>query len=250
MKIAAAEPVSLKNVSTVGLKSDLLVKLHGLFMLVAWLGCAGAGMMMARYFKQTWKVKIFVIKTESHLLLFQGKPIFGADRWFQAHRVFMVSAVILTLAAVVLIVAEVGVSPLGLQHLKKNAHPAIGLVCVILALIQPIMAAFRPHPGDDSRKLFNWAHWLVGNMAHVFGICAIFLAGNLGNAKLESTEWWSWVLVAYVVFHVITHLIFSALWAKSERTQKIGDQQMAGNLGILINIQEVIVLSSRSQWDE
>ena len=61
MKIAAAEPVSLKNVSEVGLKSDLLVKLHGLFMLVAWLGCAGAGMMMARYFKQTWKVRIFVI---------------------------------------------------------------------------------------------------------------------------------------------------------------------------------------------
>jgi len=209
MKIAAAEPVSLKNVSEVGLKSDLLVKLHGLFMLVAWLGCAGAGMMMARYFKQTWK----------------GKPIFGADRWFQAHRLFMVSAVILTVVAVVLIVAEVGVSPFG--HLEKNAHPVIGLVCVILALIQPIMAAFRPHPGDDSRKLFNWAHWLVGNMAHVFGICAIFLAGNLGNAKLDTTEWWSWVLVAYVVFHVITHLIFSALWAKSERTQKIGDQQMA-----------------------
>ena len=61
MKIAAAEPVSLKNVSEVGLRSDLLVKLHGLFMLVAWLGCAGAGMMMARYFKQTWKVRIFVI---------------------------------------------------------------------------------------------------------------------------------------------------------------------------------------------
>ena len=71
MKIAAAEPASLKNVSEVGLRSDLLVKLHGLFMLVAWLGCAGAGMMMARYFKQTWKVRIFVINTGSHLIFFR-----------------------------------------------------------------------------------------------------------------------------------------------------------------------------------
>ena len=152
----------------------------------------------------------------------------GADRWFQAHRLFMVTAVILSIVAVVLIVVEVGVSPLGLEHLERNAHPVIGLICVLLALVQPIMAAFRPHPGDAGRKLFNWAHWGVGNMAHVFGICAIFLAGNLTKANLSSTEWWSWVLVAYVVFHVITHLVFSLLWAKSERTQRIADQQLAG----------------------
>eukprot|EP00091_Calanus_sinicus_P012535 TRINITY_DN28172_c0_g1_i1.p1 TRINITY_DN28172_c0_g1~~TRINITY_DN28172_c0_g1_i1.p1 ORF type:complete len:173 (+),score=48.27 TRINITY_DN28172_c0_g1_i1:30-521(+) len=113
-----------------------------------------------------------------------------------------------------------------------NAHPVIGLVCVLLALVQPIMAAFRPHPGDSGRKLFNWAHWGVGNGAHVFGMCAIFLAGNLPKANLSSTEWWSWVLVAYVVFHVITHLVFSLLWAKSERTQRVADQQMAEINGV------------------
>jgi len=58
MKLAAGEPVSLSQVSVAGAKSDLLVKLHGLFMLMAWLGCAGAGIIMARYFKQTWKVRL------------------------------------------------------------------------------------------------------------------------------------------------------------------------------------------------
>ena len=56
IKQAAGEPVTMSQISTAGAKSDLLLKLHGLFMLMAWLGCAGAGMIMARYFKQTWKV--------------------------------------------------------------------------------------------------------------------------------------------------------------------------------------------------
>jgi len=206
MKLAKESSVFLSQVTIAGAKSYLLFKLHGLFMLMAWIGCAGAGMIMARYFKQTWK----------------GKQIFGADRWFQAHRLFMVCAVVLTVAAMVVIVIEVRVDPLNIQHLSMNAHPVIGLICVILAIIQPIMAAFRPHPGDSGRKIFNWAHWGVGNMAYVFGICAIFLAGTMSNAKLSSIEWWSWILLGYVVLHVLTHLIFSVLWAKTESSQRIG----------------------------
>merc|ERR1719369_1919673 len=214
IKNAAAEAVDLSQVTNAGARSYILFKLHGLFMLMAWIGCAGAGMIMARYFKQTWK----------------GKQIFGEDRWFQAHMLFMDCAVVLTVAAMVVIVIEVGVDPLNIQHLSMNAHPVIGLICVILAIIQPIMAAFRPHPGDSGRKIFNWAHWGVGNMAYVFGICAMFLAGTLSNAFLSSTEWWSWMLLGYVVLHVLTHLIFSVLWAIAESSQRIGaDHSMSEN---------------------
>ena len=153
----------------------------------------------------------------------------GADRWFQAHRLLMVTTVLCSIVGVVLILIEGGVEPLELKQLKINAHPVIGLICVLLALIQPIMAAFRPHPGDAGRKLFNWAHWAVGNSAHILGIVAIFLAGTLTKSQLESTGWWAWVLVAYVVFHVVTHLLFSILWAKAERApQKVADQQLTG----------------------
>ena len=163
----------------------------------------------------------------------------------------MASAVLLTVAAMVVIVIEVGVHPLQIEHLSKNAHPVIGLICVILAIIQPIMAAFRPHPGDSGRKLFNWAHWGVGNAAHVLGICAIFLAGSLSKANLGSTEWWSWLLLGYVIFHVLTHLIFSVLWARAENSQRIGsDHQMSGKVedrwyGCFIKI----TLIFRNNWD-
>merc|ERR1719369_1283463 len=213
-KLATGTPVSfkhvVKDVVTVSAKSDIFFKLHGVFMLFAWLCCAGTGMILARYFKQTWK----------------GKQILGKDRWFQAHRGLMTTTVILSLVAVVFILVEVDVKPLNAQNLADNAHPVIGLICVLLAIIQPIMAVFRPHPGDSTRWLFNWAHWAVGNVAHVSGVIAIFLAGTLAKANLTSTEWWSWVMVAYVVLHVLIHLIFTFLWANSVRSRRNSDHQL------------------------
>ena len=169
------------------------------------------------------------LKLNKHLSTFKGKPIFGADRWFQAHRLFMVSTVIFSVAGLIVIIVQVKFAPF--STLDINAHPAIGLVCVVLAFLQPIMAAFRPHPGDDGRKIFNWAHWGVGNAAHAFGICAIFLVGDLAAAKLTNVGWWSWVLLAFVIFHVLTHVIYSLLWAKNERSpQKVTDHQMSGSV--------------------
>lgn len=48
-----------------------------------------------------------------------------------------------------------------------NPHALIGLFTTLLAFIQPIMAHFRPHPGTPKRYIFNWAHWFVGNTAHL-----------------------------------------------------------------------------------
>ena len=32
---------------------------------------------------------------------------------------------------------------------EAGAHPIIGIIVLALAVIQPIMALFRPHPGED-----------------------------------------------------------------------------------------------------
>ena len=42
----------------------------------------------------------------------------------------------------------------------------IELYLSLLYLFQPIMALFRPHPGEPNRVYFNWAHWGVGTLAH------------------------------------------------------------------------------------
>lgn len=57
-------------------------------------------------------------------------------------------------------------------HLKDwsaedNPHAILGCATTALAFVQPIGAAFRPHPDSRRRPIFNWLHWLVGNVAHI-----------------------------------------------------------------------------------
>ena len=66
---------------------------------------------------------------------------------------------------------------------------------------------FRPHPGSKRRALFNWTHWLGGNIAHILAVVTIFFSVKLGKAELP--EWMDFILVAYVIFHVLMHLIYS-----------------------------------------
>ena len=89
----------------------------------------------------------------------------------------------------------------------SGAHPITGIIVLVLSVIQPIAAAFRPHPGDDkyvffitfvefrdvvtaidlllltdyfflpcSRYLFNWAH-------RAGGIFALILAGTISSHR-------------------------------------------------------------------
>ena len=55
MALPSAEKVDMTRISSVGGRGDLFIKLHGALMVVAWLACAGSGMMLARYFKDTWR---------------------------------------------------------------------------------------------------------------------------------------------------------------------------------------------------
>lgn len=123
----------------------------------------------------------------------------------------------------------------------SQTHALLGVVTTILAFFQPIFAAFRPHPDSSKRPIFNWIHWLVGNAAHIFSseyiimklfknrnfraknfnhksfyntwfhfvftVLTIFFAVSLSKAELPA--WMDWILVAYVGFYVIIHLILS-----------------------------------------
>lgn len=138
--------------------SVLLLRLHGAFMIVAWIGTASLGILFARYFKQTWV----------------GSQMCGKDQWFVWHRVFMVLTWLLTMSAFVIIFVEIG----GWSNVD-NPHAILGLVTTIVCFLQPIGALFRPGPNDKNRPLFNWGHWFGGNLAHIlsssFRMCILML---------------------------------------------------------------------------
>ena len=102
------------------------------------------------------------------------------------------------------------------------------------------MAVFRPHPGAPGMSLFNWAHWAVGNTAHICAVVAIFLAGTLAKANLSSTSWWSWTMMGYVIFHFLVHVILSFLMAREERSSKVRDTQLHVMSGKMVQEYEEI----------
>ncbi|XP_016985376.1 putative ferric-chelate reductase 1 homolog isoform X2 [Drosophila rhopaloa] len=191
-RLPSAQSINLAEVQDLGGSSKLLVQLHGAFMIAAWIGTTSLGIIFARYFKQTWV----------------GSQSCGKDQWFAWHRLLMVTTWSLTVAAYVLIWVE-------LKRAVWHAHSIIGLITVILCFIQPIGALFRPGPNDKKRPYFNWGHWLGGNLAHILGIVTIFFSVKLPKAELP--EWMDWILVSFVVVHVLVHLIFSVTGMASER---------------------------------
>lgn len=192
--VVSAKSGLLSDVNGFSAASKLLLRLHGAFMIAAWIGAASIGIVLARYFKQTWT----------------GSQLCGKDQWFAWHRIFMVLVWCLTITAFVLIFVEIKAWSSG----AKN-HAILGIITTALAFFQPIGAIFRPSPDSRKRPIFNWLHWFVGNSAHIFGIVSIFLAGQLGKAELPS--WWIWIMVGYVAFHVLMHLMFSIAGCISER---------------------------------
>uniref|UniRef100_A0A8D8VZI0 Ferric-chelate reductase 1 homolog n=1 Tax=Cacopsylla melanoneura TaxID=428564 RepID=A0A8D8VZI0_9HEMI len=184
----------LADIGAFSTATKLYIRLHGAFMIAAWIGAASIGIVMARYYKQTWI----------------GSSLCAKDVWFAWHRTLMFLTWVLTIAGAVLIFYDVG----GWVSGPSQTHALVGVVTTVLCFIQPIAAALRPHPGSSKRPLFNWLHWLVGNVAHICAIVTIFLAVQLSKAELP--EFVDWILVAFVAFYVAIHLILSCSGCMSD----------------------------------
>lgn len=52
-----------------------------------------------------------------------------------------------------------------------------------------------------------YGQWVNRRIEIPFTVIAIFFAVRLNKAKLP--EWVDWILVAYVVFHILTHLVLT-----------------------------------------
>ena len=89
-KTATSEPIELGLSANLAAKSKILYRLHGAFMIAAWIFFASLGTIFARYFKTAW----------SHM------KCLGKDVWFPCHVCLMVTTWVLTITAFVLIFIE------------------------------------------------------------------------------------------------------------------------------------------------
>ncbi|XP_016134454.1 putative ferric-chelate reductase 1 isoform X1 [Sinocyclocheilus grahami] len=168
-----------------GSRSPLLIKYHGAFMLIAWTSTVSAGVIMARYFKPDWP----------------ERNILGQKVWFQLHRMLMTITVLLTLVGFVLPFMYRG----GWSK-RAGIHPYLGCVVMALAVIQPVMALFRPAPDASRRYIFNWMHFGTGRVAQVVAVVTIFLGIHQQALSLPA-PWSTGVLAFLVVWFVLADLV-------------------------------------------
>lgn len=125
---------------------------HGAFMLVAWLVLMPSGIFVARFFKDDDGV------------------------WFRRHKLLMGSGITLSMLGFFLIL--IGLSMSGSAHMRSS-HAQFGLVITLLALLHPLLAAFR----NRRRALWELQHKWMGRLLYFFAFINCFLGVGLISAK-------------------------------------------------------------------
>lgn len=64
--LASGDKQALSDVTALSGASKILIRIHGSFMLAAWIGTVSIGTLMARYYRNTWV----------------GSQLWGKDIWF------------------------------------------------------------------------------------------------------------------------------------------------------------------------
>lgn len=159
----------------------VLIKLHGMFMVIAWILCWALGSSVARYFKKTWVTERY----------------FGGAAWFLYHRLYMFFAWLLTCCGFILIFID-------MDGFHEHTHAIVGIITFVLCFLQPVFGAINPH--HKVKKIFRLGHVLSGNVTYVLAITNMFLAVGLESAKLKSSLY-GW-LGGAVGFNVLIHATF------------------------------------------
>uniref|UniRef100_A0A8C9U1X0 Zgc:163022 n=1 Tax=Scleropages formosus TaxID=113540 RepID=A0A8C9U1X0_SCLFO len=160
-----------------------IVKAHGALMLISWMTTGSIGMLIARYLKAATK----------------GKRCCNKDFWFLAHVTLMSLSVIATSIAFILIFSYFG-------GWSGGSHPVLGCIVMILALIQPMAAAFRCTPGHKWRFVFNWAHALNALVIKILAVAAIFT--GLGLIDTTDSRWLQKVMGGFFAWEVLSFLLY------------------------------------------
>jgi hypothetical protein len=187
--------ISPNKVHILGKKVDLtytardpLVKAHGCLMLIGWMMCASTAILLAKYYKRMWP----------------NSRLCGVEVWFAVHRGLMIACLVCTVIAFILIFVHVG-GYSKMPDYPEKAHPPLGICVMILCLLNAILAIFHCKPTSRCRPIFNWFHWLFGTVAYVLQMPAIFIGLNLHKAFVPS--WATWIITAFVLFHLIIELL-------------------------------------------
>jgi len=208
------EKVQVDDIGTLSAQKEgpEMIQAHGCLMVIAWVGFASIGIFMARYMK----------------VAFGEKVLLGTKMWFTFHRSLMILTVLFTIVSIIIIFVHAG------RWTKEaGAHPITGIIVLVLAVIQPIMALFRPHPGEANRYIFNWAHRSVGLFSLVLAVVTVFLGVRLPDSNLDDSAQYAMIVYCVGVAIVIVfelYLTFKKDTTAASYSPPGGDKDVGGHV--------------------
>ncbi|XP_049299019.1 putative ferric-chelate reductase 1 homolog isoform X1 [Anopheles funestus] len=164
---------------------SVLKRLHGTFMVIAWLFFNSLGNTVARYFKKTWT----------------NRQYFGVPVWIFYHRVYMMACWTLTCAAIICIFID-------LEGFEAHAHSIVGLATFALVFVQPILGLIRP-PQQQAQSAIRILHSLLGHGAYILAVTNMFLGVGLESAHISSVMYG--LVGGALGVHVLAHAAFNVL---------------------------------------
>ena len=173
--------------------------LHGFFMWLSWGIMLPGGIFAARFLKYM-DVEV------------TGKPI-----WFAIHRVIM---------PVGLVFALLGFTFAWLitdKHFSALPHAPFGVLVMLLGILQPVNAYFRPHadPFTNKRKIWQYIHWWAGRTAAFLGFINVGLGVWHINRHIFVDLTALWVMYGlFAAFFVIGFLALNVLRGKQDADSK------------------------------
>lgn len=145
-------------------KASTLVRLHGTFMVLAWILSASLGHVIARYFKRTWMIWrvykydvwfVVWIKFKTPRLV-----IFNSIICIQIHVSCMSFVWLFTLLGFLMILID-------LKTVISSWHNIIGFIIVLITVVHPLAAIFGPDIDSKYYKRFYLGHLVVGSFLHL-----------------------------------------------------------------------------------
>lgn len=88
------------------------------------------------------------------------------------------------------------------------SHAVIGIIVMGLALLNPIMALFRPNPNAERRPIFNWMHYSVGSIARILSIANLFL-GETRTVNIDKAA--CHALISVYIGYALPSRVFSQI---------------------------------------
>ncbi|KAI0235334.1 Ferric-chelate reductase 1 [Lamellibrachia satsuma] len=156
LPLVSLHAINFTQFGMIGASSvPLMVQIHGMFSILAWMTLAGFSMIVARHFRADLR-----------------RPFLGIPLWFQLHRYVMFVVAALTSIAIIIIFVSVG-----RWSESATLHAVFGLVVAALSLIQ--IGGSYMRPAETSRRLiFNWVHRCTGILTYILAAVTVVLGVN------------------------------------------------------------------------